>query len=392
MDNTMYATFFTWILLFTISDLSYAAHKRYEWTFRYATCNPDGVYRRVISIDSSSNTFIFSGPTIRAQKNDTVEVIVHNELSTEVTSIHWHGIHQLNTPWMDGVSYTTQYSMLTLHSFNYTFVASPVGTHWHHSHTGIQYSDGLFGILVVEDPNDPYKQYPELPLIINEWYHQYAIDVFDILSIHPTKHYHRFPEFTSGLMNGKGRHDCSLINQSALLFNKTDEEQNQLGDLLLYLPNRSYERFNVIYNETYRFRLIAAGSAFNFNFSIDNHDLTVIAIDGTYVETYKTQQLWLYIGQRYDVRVTVNQRSPLGVHWIRAAITANDTRQFYAFLHYNDTINKTAEPPTSPLPRNLTSLVNSMPLVATKANTDFSLKPPKGGPLEKDTDECISDD
>ncbi|CAF4165831.1 unnamed protein product [Rotaria sp. Silwood2] len=372
----MYAILFKSIFLLTVLDLSRAAHKRYEWTLRYATYNPDGVYRRVISIDNGSDVFKFPGPTIRAQKNDIIEVIVHNELPTEVTSIHWHGIHQLNTPWMDGVSYTTQYPILPLHSFNYTFVASPVGTHWYHSHTGAQYSDGLFGSLIVEDPNDPYKQFPELSLIMNEWYHRYAIDIFDILSIPPTTHHHRFPEFISGLMNGKGRHDCSLIDQSLLLLNKTEEEQNQLGDLLLCVPNRPYERFTVVYNETYRFRLIAASSAFNFKFSIDNHELTVIAIDGVYVEPYNTQQLWIYIGQRYDFLVTMNQQSPLGVYWIRAVTAVNDTNQFHAILHYNNTRNGTPEPPTSPLPRNLTGLVNSMPLVPSKVNTDFSLQPP----------------
>ncbi|CAF4583939.1 unnamed protein product, partial [Rotaria sp. Silwood2] len=307
----MYAILFKSIFLLTVLDLSRAAHKRYEWTLRYATYNPDGVYRRVISIDNSSDVFKFPGPTIRAQKNDIIEVIVHNELPTEVTSIHWHGIHQLNTPWMDGVSYTTQYPILPLHSFNYTFVASPVGTHWYHSHTGAQYSDGLFGSLIVEDPNDPYKQFPELSLIMNEWYHRYAIDIFDILSIPPTTHHHRFPEFISGLMNGK-----------------------------------------------------------------DNHELTVIAIDGVYVEPYNTQQLWIYIGQRYDFLVTMNQQSPLGVYWIRAVTAVNDTNQFHAILHYNNTRNGTPEPPTSPLPRNLTGLVNSMPLVPSKVNTDFSLQPP----------------
>ncbi|CAF4252688.1 unnamed protein product [Rotaria sp. Silwood2] len=372
----MYAIFFTCIFLLTVSNLSHAAHIRHEWTLHYAAYNPDGVYRTVISIDDGSGEFKFPGPTIRAQKNDIIEVIVHNGLHTEITSIHWHGIHQLYTPWMDGVSYTTQYPILPLHSFNYTFVANPVGTHWYHSHTGAQYADGLYGILIIEDPNDPYKKFPDLPLIMTEWFHRYAIDQFDILSIHPTVHHHKFPQFLSGVMNGKGRHNCSLIDQPLLLLNMTEQEQNQLGDKLLCVPNRPYERFTVIYNETYRFRLIAAGSEFNYKFSIDNHELTVIAIDGVYVEPYKVQQLWIYIGQRYDVLVTMNQRSTLGVHWIRAAITANDNNQFYAILHYNDTRNGTAEPPQSPLPPNQTFLLNSMSLVPTNVNTDFSLKPP----------------
>ncbi|CAF1309629.1 unnamed protein product [Rotaria sp. Silwood1] len=372
----MNTIFFTCIFLLTISNLSHAAHIRHEWKLHYATYNPDGVYRTVICIDDGSGKFKYPGPTIRAQKNDIIEVIVHNELPTEVTSIHWHGVHQLNTPWMDGVSYTTQYPILPLHSFNYTFVASPAGTHWYHSHTGAQYADGLYGILIIEDPNDPYKQYHDIPLIMTEWFHRYAIDQFDILTIHPTVHHHKFPHFVSGTMNGMGRYNCSLIDQSLLLLNKTEEEQNQLGDQLLCISNRPYERFTVVYNETYRFRLIAAGSEFNYKFSIDNHELTVIAIDGVYVEPYKVQQLWIYIGQRYDVLVTMNQQSSLSAYWIRAATTANDNDQFYAILHYNGTKNGTAEPPSSVLPQYQNFLLNSMSLIPSSANTDFSLKPP----------------
>ena len=36
-------------------------------------------------------------------------------------------------------------------SFHYIFKARPSGTHWYHSHTGVQRSDGLFGALTVRE-------------------------------------------------------------------------------------------------------------------------------------------------------------------------------------------------------------------------------------------------
>jgi FtsP/CotA-like multicopper oxidase with cupredoxin domain len=37
-----------------------------------------------------------------------VVVNVVNELLEESLTIHWHGIHMKNNPWMDGTAYVTQ--------------------------------------------------------------------------------------------------------------------------------------------------------------------------------------------------------------------------------------------------------------------------------------------
>ncbi|CAF0922384.1 unnamed protein product [Rotaria sordida] len=190
---------------------------------------------------------------------------------------------------------------MPMQSFDYTFVASPVGTHWFHSQIGAQYADGLFGVLIVEASEDSYEGLPKFLLTMTEWWHRYAIDQSDILTTHPTNHHHRCPVFLSGIMNGKDRYDCSLIEQPLLMLNITGEEQNQLDDNLICAFYRPYERCTIAYNQTYRFRLIATGSELNYQFSIDNHNLTIVAIDGVYVQPYEVQQVWIYISQRYDV-------------------------------------------------------------------------------------------
>ena len=45
--------------------------------------------------------------------------------------MHWHGIHQNNTPWMDGVEHVTQCGILPQTSFRYIFKAIPSGTFWY---------------------------------------------------------------------------------------------------------------------------------------------------------------------------------------------------------------------------------------------------------------------
>jgi FtsP/CotA-like multicopper oxidase with cupredoxin domain len=37
-----------------------------------------------------------------------------------------------------------------------TILIASQGTYWYHSHFKSQYCDGLRGVLVVYDPNDPY--------------------------------------------------------------------------------------------------------------------------------------------------------------------------------------------------------------------------------------------
>lgn len=70
-------------------------------------------------------------------KGDRVIVDVTNEMPTETTSIHWHGIHQKGSPFMDGVPYVTQCPILPEQTFRYEFLADATGTYLWHSHSGI---------------------------------------------------------------------------------------------------------------------------------------------------------------------------------------------------------------------------------------------------------------
>lgn len=69
-------------------------------------------------------------------ENDTVIVDVTNALDLEAVTIHWHGIHQEGTPYMDGAPYITQCPIQAGESFRYQFSASPYGTHMWHGHVG----------------------------------------------------------------------------------------------------------------------------------------------------------------------------------------------------------------------------------------------------------------
>lgn len=69
----------------------------------------DGVEKGVMSINRK-----IPGPEIHVCKDDLVVVDVTNQMSGTSTTIHWHGIHQRSTPYMDGVPFITQVAFTCL--------------------------------------------------------------------------------------------------------------------------------------------------------------------------------------------------------------------------------------------------------------------------------------
>ncbi len=69
-------------------------------------------------------------------------------------------------------------------------------------------------------------------------------------------------------------------------------------------------------NKTYRFRLINTGAFGEFQFSIDNHTLSVIEADSTLVEPRTVHRLQIHIAQRYSVLFHANQTATN--YWLRA--------------------------------------------------------------------------
>jgi FtsP/CotA-like multicopper oxidase with cupredoxin domain len=93
------------------------------------------------------------GPTIEANVGDTIEVRLKNSLP-QATTIHWHGVRVPAE--MDGTE-AVQPPVGPGETFEYRFVAPDAGTYWYHSHTNEteQLERGLYGALIVRDPNEP---------------------------------------------------------------------------------------------------------------------------------------------------------------------------------------------------------------------------------------------
>jgi FtsP/CotA-like multicopper oxidase with cupredoxin domain len=101
------------------------------------TAAPDGRAREVWGYNGQ-----VPGPLLRLKEGERARIRVENGLRVP-TSIHWHGFQQPGTPDMDGVEGVSREPIAPGASFVYDFVARPAGTHWYHSHTGVQYGNGL---------------------------------------------------------------------------------------------------------------------------------------------------------------------------------------------------------------------------------------------------------
>jgi hypothetical protein len=114
--------------------------RQFQWTILDRVANPDGVFRPLITINGK-----FPGPMIECNEGDTLVIDVDNQ-SVNATSIHFHGIFQNGTNWMDGTNGVTQCPIAPKGRFQYKFtVTGQSGTYFYHGHQAAQIADGLFG-------------------------------------------------------------------------------------------------------------------------------------------------------------------------------------------------------------------------------------------------------
>jgi FtsP/CotA-like multicopper oxidase with cupredoxin domain len=93
-------------------------------------------------------------PVIRLNQGVEAVLNVTNGLA-DYTTMHWHGMRIPNA--MDGVPYLTQFPIAENETFEYRYTPPDAGTFWYHPHcmTGEQMAEGLTGLLIVEEAEDP---------------------------------------------------------------------------------------------------------------------------------------------------------------------------------------------------------------------------------------------
>ena len=107
------------------------------------------------------------GPELRVAQGSRLQIDFENRLD-QASTIHWHGIRIANA--MDGVPGLTQEAVEPGGNFLYDFVLPDAGTYWYHPHnrTWEQMARGLYGALIVEEPEAPEADH-DLVFLIDDW-------------------------------------------------------------------------------------------------------------------------------------------------------------------------------------------------------------------------------
>ncbi|CAN5134351.1 multicopper oxidase family protein [soil metagenome] len=289
---------------------------------------PDGHEREIWGYNGQ-----LPGPMIRAKLGQTLRIKMINDLRVP-TTIHWHGMHQPGTWRMDGVGDISQKPVPPGAEFIYEFKATPAGTHWYHSHVGVQYGNGLFGPLIIEDA-EPIATYDrEEVLQIHDWFWELGDPILARLLKNngdkmPGMRDMKSMKGMEGLRDMKGKMGAGMKQkmdpgdvpfQSGLINGKGRPKGKGNAPLTTVDAKKG---------ETIRLRLINSSSTYALRFQVDGHPLTVIASDGNPVQPVVVDNLVMGVGESYDVLLKADQD---GVFWIRAI--TEDGNPILAVLRY----------------------------------------------------------
>lgn len=238
----------------------------------------------LISINGHNDTL---GPTLRFSSGDDVNLLVNNYLK-EPVSIHFHGLILSNTKnWgnlCDGVPGVTQKKIPSGFSYwyNFTIPNSTCGTFWYHSHSSIQYGEGLRGVVIVDCPE--MSEYERK--IIGDGKPEEIIEQIITLSDYYTTPYDLILD---NLISPNGGPDPHV---DGLLFN---------GKL------SSGQIISSLGGKVLKIKLINIAVSSTQVFHIDNHEMIIIETDGILVKPWKTKTLSLAVGQRYTILVLLDK-------------------------------------------------------------------------------------
>ncbi|CAB3242501.1 unnamed protein product [Arctia plantaginis] len=222
------------------------------------------------------------GPPIQACVNDIIIVEVQNGILNQDLSMHWHGVDQKGTPYMDGVPMITQCPIAYGQTYKYAFVASSPGTFFYHADSVSHHSDGVYGSLIINQPQ---------PLEPHSSLYDYDRSGENTLLIGAT-----FPELLTAKLE-----DVSELPPDALVINGD-------GDIAKVVVMAGF---------AYRLRLInAIAIECPVTVNVENHEFIAIATDGKPTKPVLARSVELYPGERMDVVVRASQEG--GGYWIRA--------------------------------------------------------------------------
>ena len=275
---------------------------RYDLYVRDTIVNFSGKSKRAIAVNGQ-----IPMPTLTFTEGDIAEIYVHNELD-EQTALHWHGLFLPNKE--DGVPYLTQMPIKPHSTYKYSFPIIQHGTHWYHSHLGMQEQIGMYGSFVMNKRQDDVNfrkgidDLPTVPIILSEWtdinpnnVHRMLHNASDWFAIKKGTTQSYSEAIAQGYFKTKVVNEWKRMNAmdvSDVYYEKfliNGEDQLQLSQFKG--------------GDKVRLRVSNGGASTNFWLTYAGGKITVVASDGNDVVPVEVDRLLIAVSETYDVVVTI---------------------------------------------------------------------------------------
>ena len=274
----------------------------YDLFVKDTIVNFSGKVKRAIAVNGQ-----IPMPTLTFTEGDTAEIVVHNQLK-ESTSLHWHGVFVPNKE--DGVPYLTQMPIAPNTTHVYRFPIIQNGTHWYHSHSGLQEQIGMYGSLILKKRNDDlhYRKgiddIPTVPVILSEWTNYNPKNVHRML--HNASDWFAIKKgstqsYTEAIQ--KGYFKTKFINEWKRML--AMDVSDIYYDKFLINGNNESQLSQFKKGDQIRLRISNAGASSYFWLSYAGGKITVVANDGNDVEPTEVDRLIIAVSETYDVLLSI---------------------------------------------------------------------------------------
>ncbi len=290
------------IILFLALSASAQKIVRYDLYVRDTIVNFSGKEKRAIAVNGQ-----IPMPTLTFTEGDIAEIYVHNELKEE-TSMHWHGLFLPNKE--DGVPNLTQMPIKPHTTHKYSFPIIQNGTHWYHSHSGLQEQIGMYGLFIMNKRTDDptfrkgIDDLPTVPVILSEWTDMKPENVHRML--HNASDWFAIKKGTTQSYAEAIRagHFKTKITNEWKRMNAMDVSDVYYEKFLINGKNESQlSQFKA--GDKVRLRIANGGASSYFWLTYAGGKITVVANDGNDVEPVEVDRLIIAVSETYDIVVTI---------------------------------------------------------------------------------------
>ena len=290
------------LMLLIIQNIFAQKTVRYDLYVKDTIVNFTGKDKRAIAVNGQ-----IPMPTLTFTEGDTAEIYVHNELN-ETTSLHWHGLFLPNKE--DGVPYLTQMPIKphTIHLYKFPIIQN--GTHWYHSHSGLQEQIGMYGSFIMNKRKDDktfrkgIDDLPTIPVVLSEWTNYNPKNVHRML--------HNATDWFA-IKKGTTQSYVEAIKQKHFKTKLKNEWKRMLAmdvsdvyyDKFLMNGKNEHQLSQFKVGDKVRLRISNGGASTYFWLTYAGGKITVVANDGNDVEPVEVDRLIIAVSETYDVIVTI---------------------------------------------------------------------------------------